>query len=319
MAPILAPDRTRSSRQIDRMSTTISHPPPNVRLQLRNQPENISLIRTTLAGVAQAIDLPHETLDDVRTAVTEAANNVVLHAYHGDHDGSLEVDIKIAPSAIAVVVRDEGVGIPTQAQPHDASTLEPGEIDAGSLKLGLPVIAALASRVELHKRPAGGTEVRMEFATGPAPPLDPSPRDGPEIPRVELSTAEHPTELITATTITITPNRLARTVLPRLLCALAARADFCTDRLSDAQLLADAIAAQASQSILGSHLHVGIAIEPRQVELRVGPLPAVRGHGTAVDAVLGELAPIIQRLADDYSLTPVGPASVLALQLSDRR
>ena len=93
---------------------TSSPRPPNVRLKLRNQPENISLIRTTLAGVAEAIDLPHETLDDVSTAVTEAANNVVLHAYQGEQ-GSLEVDIHIAPSALTVIVRDEGIGISGQA------------------------------------------------------------------------------------------------------------------------------------------------------------------------------------------------------------
>jgi len=154
--------------------------------------------------------------------------------------------------------------------------------------------------------PAGPRSHGVRHRT--TPPLYPSPRDGPEIPRIELS-RRAPPELITAATIAITPDRLARTVLPRLICALAARADFCTDRLSDAQLLADTIAAQASQSILGSHLHVGIAVEPRQVELRVGPLPAVRTHGTAVDAVLGELAPVIGRLADDHSLAPVGPPS----------
>jgi serine/threonine-protein kinase RsbW len=93
---------------------TSSPRPPNVRLQLHNQPENISLIRTTLTGVAEAIDLPREALDDVSTAVTEAANNVVLHAYRGDR-GSLEVDIHVAPSALTVAVRDEGIGISGQA------------------------------------------------------------------------------------------------------------------------------------------------------------------------------------------------------------
>jgi serine/threonine-protein kinase RsbW len=313
----IALDCVRSSRKIERMPT-LSHPPPNVRLRLLNQPENVSLIRTTLAGVAEAINLPLHTLDDIQTAVTEAANNVVLHAYEGDR-GSLEVDIDITPSAIAVVIRDEGVGIPasTQAQDEDGA-LELSEIDSGSLKLGLPVIEALASRVELHTPASGGAEVRMEFATPPTPPLDVSPRDGLALPLIELLSDEA-AELITATAITITPDRVARTVLPRLVCALAARANFSTDRLSDAQLLADSIAAQAFQAIIGNHLGVRIAVEPRQVELRVGPLPAGHSDKTTVDSVLGELAPIVQRLADDHSLTSAGPASVLALQLIDRR
>jgi len=107
----------------------------------------------------------------------------------------------------------------------------------------------------------------------------------------------------------------------RSACALAARANFSTDRISDAQLLADAIAAQTFHSIIGEHLHVAVAVEPRQVQLHVGPLPLPAGHSdeALVDSVLGELAPVIERLADDHSLAPAGPASMLALQLLDRR
>jgi serine/threonine-protein kinase RsbW len=316
--------------------STLSHPPPNVRLQLHNQPENISLIRTTLTGVAEAIDLPREALDDVSTAVTEAANNVVLHAYQGDR-GPLEVDIHVAPSALTVAVRDEGIGISGQARAQDGGregdTLEAGgllaggELDGGSLKLGLPVIAALASRVAFCGREGGGTEVRMEFA---------SPPGSDARAELELASVEQPellersvllvrpegsggSALITAATIAVAPDRLARNVLPRLLCALAARANFSTDRISDTQLLADAIAAQAFQSIIGEHLHVGIAVEPHQVELRVGPLPATPSERASIDGVLGKLAPVIGALADDHSLAPAGPASVLALALSDRR
>jgi serine/threonine-protein kinase RsbW len=297
--------------------------PPNVRLQLRNQPENISLIRTTLAGVAEEIDLPRETLDDVSTAVTEAANNVVVHAYQGDQ-GSLEVDIHLAPHALNVIVRDEGIGISAQAPAQDGGTLEPSgpladdELAGGSLKLGLPVIAALASRVEFRARDGGGTEVRMEFAGPPGSNV----RAEFELPagkQPELFGQPQRPELITAAEIAVAPDRLARSVLPRLLCAIAARANFSTDRLSDTQLLADAIAAQAFHSIVGEHLHVGIAVEPRQVELRVGPLPAMPTERTSMDGVLGELAPVIQQLADDHSLTAAGPASVLTLALSDRR
>jgi serine/threonine-protein kinase RsbW len=217
--------------------STPSHPPPNVRLQLRNQPENISLIRTTLAGVAEAIDLPPEALDDVKTAVTEAANNVVLHAYQGDQ-GSLEVDIHIASSALTVAVRDEGIGISGQANAPEHSILKPdgplagGELAGGSLKLGLPLIVALASRVEFRMRPAGGTEVRMEFATPPPSNL----RTEFELAAGEQSELLGQPELLerselsAAATIAITPDSLARTVLPRLLCPLAARANFSTDR-----------------------------------------------------------------------------------------
>jgi anti-sigma regulatory factor (Ser/Thr protein kinase) len=293
-------------RRIEQMPT---HAPPNVRLHLRSQPENISLVRTTLTGVAEAIDLLPEVLDDIATAVTEAANNVVLHAYRGD-SGPLEVDVHIAAGRIEVVVRDEGVGL------HHTPdyVLEAGETGEQNLELGLPVIQALADSVEFHSRASGGTEVRMEFVTPETSSLQATAHD-----QIDFPLFEQP-ELITTATIAITPDRLARAVLPRLVCALAARANFSTDRIYDAQLLADVIAAQAFRSITGSHLGVGIAVEPRRVELRVGPLPPGHAAGTVtVSSVLGELAPVVGQLADEHSLAPAGPVAVLALQLIDRR
>ena len=71
---------------------------PNVRLQLSNRPENVSLVRAVLAGVAEAVDLDPEQLDEIRTAVTEACNNAVLHAYAGG-EGPLEVDFACPPRA----------------------------------------------------------------------------------------------------------------------------------------------------------------------------------------------------------------------------
>jgi hypothetical protein len=236
-------------------------------------------------------------------------------------------------------VRDAGIGIePRDEKPAAGAPgseeldgdIQPGSgipviPDEESLKLGLPVIQALAAEVELRRPADGGTEVRMTFATpgsrlpdrgdgdraGAARSLELLPAIGPE--------GERP-ELIAAATIAIAPDRLARTVLPRLVCALAARANFSTDRLSDAQLVADVIAAEAFRTIIGSHLGVGIAVEPRRVELRVGPLPIDRdSEAEAADAALGELGVVVERLIDDHSIAPVGSAAVLALQLIDRR
>jgi serine/threonine-protein kinase RsbW len=290
---------------------------PNVRLHLSNRPENVSLVRAVLTGVAEAIDLEDEILDDIRTAVTEACNNIVVHAYEGA-EGPLGVDIDITEGQVSVVVRDSGIGINGTGAWPDVIVARPDELAEGSLKLGLPMMHALAAAVELHQPAGGGTEVRLKFTTPGSRPLEGSAGSEGPAPLIQLSAAPRP-ELIAAATITIAPDRLARTVLPRLVGALAARASFSTDRLSDAQLVADVIAAQAFQSIIGSHLDVGIAVEPRLVELCVGPLPAGQESGTASDAVLGKLGPVVKQLVDDHNLAPLGSAAVLALQLADRR
>ena len=98
--------------------------------------------------------------------------------------------------------------------------------------------------------------------------------------------------------LTIAPSALARTVLPRLLCALAARAHFSTDRISDTQLLADTLVAQTDGSLSAAHLGVAIGVAPRKLELRIGPLRSGRAGAIVLDSTVDGLGPVLARLVD---------------------
>ncbi len=154
----------------------------------------------------------------------------------------------------------------------------------------------------------------MEFATPGIRALEPLPEEGLELPAV--AQAE---ELATTMGIAIAPTGLARSVLPRLLCVLAARAHFSTDRISDAQLVADALVAQTPESIGGSHLGIGVSVEPHSLELRVGPLRTDRASWRIVDTGIAGLSPVVEKLTNQHGVVTVGRAEALALRLSDRR
>ncbi len=284
---------------------------PNVCLTLRNRPENVLVVRQALTGVAESLALDAIETNDLNTAVTEACNNVVLHAYGGG-EGPLEVDVYALAGAIAVVVRDRGNGIRPSA--HDSEERHDGEeLHAG---MGLPIIQALSRHVEVEDLAGGGTEVRMEFAAPKATALEAFELltgDGPGARRPALA------EPADAVAMSLAPNDLAREVLPRVLCALAARAQFSTDRISDVQLVADVLAAHAGDSISGSHLDVGVTTAPRVLELRLGPLHA--GHGESLIAAAADgLAPVIERLTDEsHRVARDDSAETLELRLVERR
>ena len=58
-----------------------------VSLRLPARPENVAVVRQALTGLGDAYDLDPDLLGDVKTAVTEACNNVVLHAYAETEEG----------------------------------------------------------------------------------------------------------------------------------------------------------------------------------------------------------------------------------------
>jgi len=282
---------------------------PNLRLSLASSPENVLLVRQALSGLAEAIDLDPLELNDINTAVSEACNNVVVHAYEG-REGPLEVDICAGAPSLRVLVRDHGRGIASTVMTADG---EDG-VEQAVGGIGLPVIRALARDAEFRDVEGGGTEVQMDFATARAGALEPpSPTDQPRLPAIA-------SEGLTSTmALTIAPSALARTVLPRLLCALAARAHFSTDRISDTQLLADTLVAQTDGSLSAAHLGVAIGVAPRKLELRIGPLRSGRAGAIVLDSTVDGLGPVLARLVDAHEVTVEGSSETLALSVAAER
>ncbi|HEX4467107.1 MAG TPA: ATP-binding protein [Solirubrobacteraceae bacterium] len=276
---------------------------PNVRLTLSNRPENVLLVRQALRGVADAIALDAIELNDISTAVSEACNNVAAHAYDGD-EGPLEVEIEATREGLVVIVRDRGTGI-------RPSLRRPDQAGGG---IGLPVIRALAQRVEFIDLDGGGTEVSMQFATSKAALLADERSGQRDDERAAMDET-----LASTIAMTIAPTSLARTVLPRIMGALAARAYFSTDRISDTQTLADALVEHTDGAIAASHLNVGVSVAPRNLALCIGPL--LPGRGSAlVGEELDELGEVLERLADRHEVSPDGPSSeMLALHMADPR
>ncbi|HTB70859.1 MAG TPA: ATP-binding protein [Solirubrobacteraceae bacterium] len=275
---------------------------PNVCLTLSNQPDNVVLVREALSAMAETVGVDDVELNDIRTAVTEACNNVVLHAYEGA-EGPLQLEVYLGADAIEVVVRDHGTGI----KPHIRSE------EQAALGIGLSIIQALAPRVEFRDVVGGGTEVRMEFVTPSAVALESLVHDGFEPPILARE------DLATTAALALAPAALARRVLPRVICVLAARARFTTDRISDAELLADALVAQAAQLSTVEHLKMSVCVEPRSLELRVGSPASSRAERPAADSAVHDVGPVIEKLTDERVLLAEGDAEILKLRLRDER
>jgi len=123
-----------------------------IRLEMPARPDNLSVIRQALHGVAETAGIEQQLLGDIQMAVTEACTNVILHAY--EDGGPLEVEIDLDPEMVTVAVRDTGIGLSSVAKPDDPTR-----------HLGLPMITALTSRLEIGVPKDGrGTEVLMGFA-----------------------------------------------------------------------------------------------------------------------------------------------------------
>jgi serine/threonine-protein kinase RsbW len=231
----------------------VSADAPTVRLDLESKPETLTLVRAALGGIADLLTIDPELLDDIKTAVSEACNNVVLHAY-ADGPGPLSVCLFVDEDTIVVNVRDHGPGIPVTVPSDDRMQ-----------GVGIPVIRALAREAEFLPAQDGGTDVRMTFA---------GTREGKRLfgPIASATPNDGWTDGMTGdAVVSVSPLTILAGVLGRLARATAATARFSLDRFSDVYLVTDAVSELAAQAASGSRIGFAVVAAPRRLELTIGP------------------------------------------------
>jgi len=118
-------------------------------------------------------------------------------------------------------------------------------------------------------------------------------------------------------TVAVRKGPLVGPVLGRVVGMLAARAQCPIDRLDDAMLLTDAVAAHAPAHTAAGHVHVVVAADAGGIELRVGSLSADGASGLLSDAELPGVGNVFERVADEvHTRAPAGDdATELILRL----
>jgi serine/threonine-protein kinase RsbW len=273
---------------------------PTVRLQLDSSPETLTLVRGMIGGVGELLSLDPELLDDLKTAISEACNNVVMHAYDGD-SGPLAVCIFVEETGIEVSVRDEGRGIPVLTPADDRLQ-----------GVGIPIMRALASQTAFRPMDGGGTEVWMQFAgeREGRPLYKPPPEAAPDDGWIDRLSGD--------AVVSLSPVSFVGGVLGRLARALAARARFSLDRFSDVYLVTDAIAAHAKVSASSARISFGISTDVRRLELTIGPFRAGAGE-RLTSGERDDVASALTLLSDELDVRSESGSEAVRLVMVDRR
>jgi serine/threonine-protein kinase RsbW len=258
-----------------------------VRLTMPAQAGNVAISRQVLAGFADALEFDAGLSADMKIAITEACTNAVVHAYP-DGRGPVELAIWIVPGGVAVSVRDRGT---------DFNPLPEGG-DPQGLKFGLSLIASLSDEFGIRGG-ASGTEIQMLFASGADAVPDAaglfnqtSQLAGPGPPPPD------------GIVLSLGPSAPLVGVLGRLLSLLAARAGFSIDRLSDAQLVSDALANHAPRRAADRKVTVAVTEHETGFDLLVGPLEPGGAEALVADTRLPGVGALLERLADEVEFEP---------------
>lgn len=138
----------------------MKQPMNTMKLELDSRSVNERVARGALASFLASLDPTVEELTDLRTALSEAVTNCIVHAYP-DTIGKIYITARLYEGGrVVILVKDKGCGIadiPRAMEP--LFTTAPGEERSG---LGFSVMESFCDKVKVRSRPGGPTTVTLE-------------------------------------------------------------------------------------------------------------------------------------------------------------
>lgn len=124
---------------------------------------NEAFARTVIAAYITRLDPTLEELADIKTAVSEAVTNSILHGYAGK-PGTIEMECTLQGRVVEIIIRDEGVGIPDiEKAMEPLYTTKPEWERSG---MGFAFMEAFMDALEVYSEVGKGTRIVMRKEIG---------------------------------------------------------------------------------------------------------------------------------------------------------
>ncbi|MDR2525893.1 MAG: anti-sigma F factor [Oscillospiraceae bacterium] len=137
----------------------MKEPLNQMKLELESRSVNEGFARAAIAAFAAQLDPNVEELTDLKTAVSEAVTNCIVHAYP-EQRGKIYIWAGVyAQGLVRVRVRDKGCGIANIAQARQPLFSTQGEERAG---LGFAVMESFMDRIRVRSTVSKGTTITLE-------------------------------------------------------------------------------------------------------------------------------------------------------------
>mgnify|MGYP002675872387 FL=1 len=134
-----------------------------MKLIIDSNSQNEAFARTVVAAYITRLDPTLEELADVKTAVSEAVTNSILHGYNNG-EGEIEIVCEITGQDIMVEITDHGVGIPDiEKAMEPLYTTKPEWERSG---MGFAFMEAFMDGLEVYSEVGKGTRVKLSKHIG---------------------------------------------------------------------------------------------------------------------------------------------------------
>ena len=129
-----------------------------MKIEFLSKSSNEAFARVVAAAFVSQVDPTLEELADIKTAVSEAVTNAIIHGYE-NKQGCVKMNCRLYEDSVEIEVVDEGVGIEDVEIVRQPLYTSKPEMDRSGM--GFTVMESFMDRLELVSQPGKGTTVRM--------------------------------------------------------------------------------------------------------------------------------------------------------------
>ncbi|HHV25950.1 anti-sigma F factor [Anaerosalibacter bizertensis] len=129
-----------------------------MKLEFASKSTNEAFARVVVAAFASQLDPTIEEISDIKTAVSEAVTNSIIHGYE-NAEGMVTIESRIVDNEIEIIIKDDGKGIDDLEKALEPFYTSKPELERSGM--GFTVMETFMDKLEVVSEPGKGTKVRM--------------------------------------------------------------------------------------------------------------------------------------------------------------
>jgi stage II sporulation protein AB (anti-sigma F factor) len=130
-----------------------------MKLSFASRSENEAFARVAVAAFVSQLDPTMNELTDIKTAVSEAVTNCIIHGYDNNPNGIVTITAEIEGDTVRITVEDEGAGIADLEQARQPLYTSKPELERSGM--GFTIMENFMDEVDVTTAPGAGTKIRM--------------------------------------------------------------------------------------------------------------------------------------------------------------
>jgi len=130
-----------------------------MQLQFSALSQNESFARVTVASFVAQLDPTMDELTEIKTVVSEAVTNAIIHGYESDPNGMVYISVSLEEGYVELSIKDEGIGIPDVEEARQPLFTTKPELERSGM--GFTIMENFMDDITVKSQPGKGTEIRL--------------------------------------------------------------------------------------------------------------------------------------------------------------